>query len=280
MNWVRNRKSFNHRAHRERSQRFLCELRETFVSSVVKKIFFVFLLSYFSVYAGPNLGGDEFLKNGDYDKAIESYESTVKHGYIGFELFFNLGTAYSKKGDSPNAILNFEKAIRVKPMDKRATQQLVQLNLQIRDKPAIYENSGLLGILKKIQFGLSIDGWAFLSIFLMLLVPLSVFISYKFQRIKRKQLIFLSSIVWFLLSGFSVVMARNGYHHKYLHAEAVVFPESIKVFDKSDINSSILFNLHQGTKVEILDSTKNMYYVQSAEKKGWIMNKEVKKIEL
>jgi tetratricopeptide (TPR) repeat protein len=247
-----------------------------------KKITFL-IVSFFSIIPMNANGLDKAnscLKSGKYDEAISSYESIVKEGFIGFELFFNLGTAYSKKGDVPNAILNFEKALRIKPMNKIARQQLVQLNLQLRDKPAIYEDTGLLGILKKIQFGLSIDGWAFLSIFLMLLVPTSIYISYKFKKLKRKQLIFLSSIFWFLLSGISVLMARNCYHYKYLHEEAIVFPESIKVFDQPDNNSLLLFNLHQGTKVEILDSAKNMYEVQYSEKKGWITEQDVKKIQL
>lgn len=223
---------------------------------------------------------DESLKNGDYDNAIREYENKVNEGYIGHELFFNLATAYQKKGVIDKALLNFEKALRLKPLDKPTRDQIIELNLRLQDKPPIYEDTGLLAFFKKIQFSLSIDSWAFLSIVFMIILALSIFISYKFRKMKGRQLIFLSSILWFVLSGFSVVMARNNYHFKYLHSEGIVNKESIKVFDRAEANSVILFNLHSGTKVDINDSTASMYHIQFAEKEGWIINKDVQKIEL
>jgi tetratricopeptide (TPR) repeat protein len=129
--------------------------------------FFVFALMFLftSTYASKDLAGDTFLKNGDYKKAIEAYESVVQEGYIGHELFFNLGTAYSKIGNVSQSILNFEKALRLSPLDKATKEQLMQLNIKLQDKPSIYEDTGLLAFIKKVQFALSIDAWAFLSVF-------------------------------------------------------------------------------------------------------------------
>ncbi len=248
----------------------------------LKKISCLFLLLFSTVVANAATleEGNAYLQKGDLDKAIDQYEEVVKEGYIGFELFFNLGTAYTLKGETSKAIFNFEKALRIKPMHRITQQQLIQLNLKLPDKPSIYEDTGLLAFIKKVQFSLSIDAWAFLSIFFMLLVPLVIFVSYKKPHLKLRKLVFMTSILWFFMSGFSVLMARNCYHYKYLHAEAVIFDESIKVFDQPDPNSTILFNLHQGTKVEITDSTANMYYIQYSEKKGWVVNQDVQKIEL
>jgi tetratricopeptide (TPR) repeat protein len=240
------------------------------------------LIGFLSIYAdmiyAPN--GDEFLRQGNYDKAIESYEAEIKQGFIGHQLFFNLGTAYAKKGIVDKALLNFEKAHRLKPLDKVTKSEIINLNLKLQDKPPVYEDTGLLAFFKKVQFSLSIDAWAFLSILFMIMLALVIFISYRFQKMKGRQLVFLSSILWFILSGFSVVMARNNYHFKYLHSEGIVNKESIKVFDRAEVNSVILFNLHSGTKVEIDDSSSNMYHIQFAEKEGWIINKDVQKIEL
>ena len=190
------------------------------------------------------------------------------------------GNYFLKNGDYDKAILNFEKALRLKPLDKITKTEIINLNLKLQDRPPIYEDTGLLAFFKMVQFSLSIDAWAFLSIVFMLMLTLAIFISYKFQKMKGRQIIFLSSILWFILSGFGVVMARNNYHFKYLQTEGIVNSESIKVFDRAEPNSVILFNLHLGTKVEIDDSSSNMYHIQFAEKKGWIMNKDVQKIEL
>jgi tetratricopeptide (TPR) repeat protein len=247
--------------------------------------FLVLLISIFTfmstnVHSSSLDEGNTFLKNGDYDKAVESYEAIVKEGYVGHELFFNLATAYSKKGNVPYAILNFEKALRMKPMDEATEQQLIQLNLKLQDNPVIYDDTGLLAFINRVQFSLSVDAWAFLSIFLMLLVAVVIFISYKFKTLKSRKWIFMSSILWFVLSGFSVLMARNNYHHKYLHTEAVVMNESAVVYDQSNTSSKINFSVHQGTKLEISDSTATMFQVEYSGDDGWILREAVKKIEL
>lgn len=244
--------------------------------------FFVFALMFLftSTYASKDLAGDTFLKNGDYKKAIEAYESVVQEGYIGHELFFNLGTAYSKIGNVSQSILNFEKALRLSPLDKATKEQLMQLNIKLQDKPSIYQDTGLLAFIKKVQFALSIDAWAFLSVFWMVMFAAVIFLAYKFQQWKVRKWLFLSSIVWFILSGFTLLMARNNYHARYLHTEGIVNKESIKVFNQSNLNSSILFNLHLGTKVEIDDSTSSLYHIEFAEKSGWISMQDVQKIEL
>lgn len=287
MSWGGNKK-INHRGRRgvsQRAQRLCASLyspdnyRDS-VISVVKKIMILLVFSICLLNAASLDEGNSYLKKGEYDEAIQSYESILEEGYVGHELFFNLGTAYSKKGNIPLAILNFEKALRMKPLDAATKQQLVQLNLKLQDKPVIYDDSGLLAFFNKVQFSMGIDAWALLSIFLMMLVPTVIFISYKFKTLKSRKIIFMSSILWFLLSGFSVVMARNNYHYKYLHTEGIVMPESAVIYDKSNTSSKIKFSVHQGTKLEISDSTDQMFEVEYSSDNGWILREAVKKIEL
>jgi len=90
----------------------------------------------------------------------------------------------------------------------------------------------------------------------------------------------MSSILWFLLSCFSVLMARNNYHYKYLRVEGVVTDESLVVYDASNVSSKIKFNIHQGTKVSIVDSTQAMYRINYSGDQGWIIRKGIVKIEL
>src|SRR5687767_9545522 len=236
MSWGGNKKN-NHRGHRglSRRTRRLCATLYSFsVTSVVKKILGVLLLSIGILHASGLDECNDLLKSGNDTMAISCYDYFVREGYISHELFFNLGTAYQKQGNIPLAILNFEKALRMKPLDPATKQQLVQLNLKLQDKPVIYDDSGLLAFFNKVQFSMGVDAWAFLSIFMMLLVPVVIFISYKFKTLKSRKLIFMSSILWFLLSGFSVVMARNNYHYRYLHTEGIVMTESAVIYDKSN----------------------------------------------
>ena len=48
--------------------------------------------------------GNKYYKEGKYDKAIESYEKLVNSGYADGVLFYNLGNAYEKMGETGKAI--------------------------------------------------------------------------------------------------------------------------------------------------------------------------------
>lgn len=223
---------------------------------------------------------NSFLKSGDLDKAIVAYEAMLNQDYVGFELFYNLGTAYEKKGDRFKALLNFERASLLKPADVNTRSRINEINAELIDHPPIFENTGLLSVLNRIQYSLPIDGWAALSIFFMFCIPLSIFIVYKFEHLPRKKLIFSLNILWFTLSAISLIIARNVYHHKYLELHGLVNKESIAVKSNPDPNAAILFNLHECTKVEVSDSSGLMYFIRFAEKSGWINKSDIHTIAL
>ncbi|MDR1952165.1 MAG: tetratricopeptide repeat protein [Elusimicrobiota bacterium] len=57
--------------------------------------------------------------NGDYLKTIEIYETIVNVEKIhNPHIYYNLANAYFRNGDSPRALLNFERAYRLDPRDK------------------------------------------------------------------------------------------------------------------------------------------------------------------
>lgn len=223
---------------------------------------------------------NRYLKSGEYEKAIEVYESRVEEGYVSFELFYNLGVAYNKQNNQLKALLNFEKAALVNPLNSDTRSQINDINISLVDKPPIYDSAGLMSVLSQVQFMLSIDTWAILSIFFMILIPVSVFMVYKFKRFKGRSAILGLCIVWFLLSGLCVLMARNGYHYKYLHLQGLVNKESISVKSTPESNSAILFNLHQATKVEVTDSVESMFHIKFIEQEGWVAKSDILRITL
>ena len=54
---------------------------------------------------------------GDYHVAINLYEEVINSGLESAELYYNLGNSYYKVNLIPAAILNYEKAKKLKPND-------------------------------------------------------------------------------------------------------------------------------------------------------------------
>lgn len=245
-----------------------------------KLIIFLLFITSLSLWANDMSVGNSFLQKGKFEDAIREYERLVNEDYVGFELFYNLGSAYEMKGDKFNALLNFEKALLVKPASKIAIQRVNNINAGLPDHPPVFDQSGILLFFNRIQYGLSIDTWAILSIVFMLFLPVTIFSVYKFPSLKFKKLLFSLNLVWFILSGLCVLMARNGYHHRYMNIRGLVNKETITVKSLPEENAAIVFNLHHGTSVEVEDSSNHMYFIRFANQEGWIAKSDINRIHL
>lgn len=66
-------------------------------------------------YVGTRDRGRSLYLAGDYVKAIESYQATIRLKPKSAETHFNLGVAYGKVGDNEKAIESFKKTIQLSP---------------------------------------------------------------------------------------------------------------------------------------------------------------------
>lgn len=78
----------------------------------------------------------KYLALGDYDRAIEEYKKLIKEGIENPEIFNSLGDAYLRKGDIPNALNNYWKAL-----EKFEADGLPENAYALAKKISRYENS-------------------------------------------------------------------------------------------------------------------------------------------
>lgn len=71
--------------------------------------------------------GNEAFWSGDFEQAIESYESLVELGVWDVDVFYNMGTAYARQGELGRAILNFERALLIDPSHEDARENLASV---------------------------------------------------------------------------------------------------------------------------------------------------------
>ena len=73
--------------------------------------------------------GNNYSKNKEYNKAIESYEKAIKINPEYSSAFNNLGNVYSDNKEYNKAIESYEKAIKINPEDSNAYINLFELEL-------------------------------------------------------------------------------------------------------------------------------------------------------
>lgn len=239
----------------------------------MKKLLYIFLL-FTQVFHAQNgfVKGNEFYKKGNYTEAVSAYESVAKKSKKqSAELFFNLGNAYYKLNQVAPAVFNYEKALLLKPNDAE-----IQNNLKYAQKLAIDDikekpKVGFRKMLRDLTGTYWYDTWAWIAVagsglFLVL------FIGYYFaSNTLVKRLFFIGmflALILIVISILSAVFEKNAYQSD---RPAVVFAESVSVKAEPKSNAKESLQLHEGTKVYVLEEKENWRKVALPdERKGWI----------
>ena len=185
--------------------------------------------------------------NGNYAEAILKYDSILSNNIESHELYYNIGNCYYKTGDWANAIWHYEKSLKHK-QDEKTIQNLALVNLQIIDRidplPQLFYKKWLKSIsqlfnTKSWQILALICVWVFLSVRIF-----ASFTTYKKDKLSHALLIV--AILFLFIANFS-------YTNTIAKKEGIIFSSTVIVNSAPTANSTDLFSLHTGTKVEIID---------------------------
>ncbi len=214
--------------------------------------------------------GNNYFKEGQFDKAIESYESVVNSGLESGALYYNLGNAYYKNNNLPKAILNYERARLLMPHDKDIKYNLEMCNTQITDKLSTVDEFFLITWFKNLRNKTKSDTWALFSMlsFCIAVASTGVFIFAKSRSLKQLFfalgiLFLLSTIITFNFSAKQKSLLTNRDH-------AIVFSPSVAIKSSPSESGTELFILHEGTKVKVIETVGNWNRIQISDgNEGW-----------
>lgn len=215
--------------------------------------------------------GNMLYQKGDYSGAAKEYEQILKEELVAPELYFNLGNAYYKLNNIPEAILYYEKAKKIAPADEDVDFNLRMANLKVVDKvsalPDIFYKKYYYSIVQTF----SSSFWARLSI---ISVWLGVFCAVFFilsQAPVFKRLFFYLGLLLFLSGISCFFFAGSSYQTETASDSGVLFPTSIYVKGSPDEKSTDLFILHEGVKVKIMDELNGWKRIRiSNGNEGWV----------
>jgi Tetratricopeptide repeat/Bacterial SH3 domain len=82
--------------------------------------------------------GNTAFEAGDYAEAVKAYEASIQEGVSGANVYFNLGNANLRAGEKGRAVLNYQRALALRPGHPEAIANLayVQRSLNLPAAPA------------------------------------------------------------------------------------------------------------------------------------------------
>lgn len=238
---------------------------------------YLLILSLF--LGGPLLGqGDtlfekatEAYNEGNYDDAIGFYEEILGQGEHSASLYFNLGNAHYKKNEIAPSIYYYEKALLLDPDDPEIRNNLVFARNMTLDAITPIPETDLERVYNRLLLALSIDGWAYLGIFFVLLFVGAYLVFLNSQAPNKKRVALFSSLVALMLAAGSTTLSYLRYRAYQEDQPAIIYIREIQVRPEPNERSTPAFLLHEGTKVQVIDSLNTWAKIELADgQTGWI----------
>lgn len=208
-----------------------------------------------------------YYEQAKYDEAIKQYNSILESGLESGNLYYNLGNCYFKKGELGQAILNYEKARRLIPLDKDLESNYEYAISQIQAQAISTKMSLPLRILNNIFEKLTIDGLTILLGALFILILASILTAFFFNPFKRNALILTVFLGLLLITGFAGLREKIA----LLNKESIITaPQADAKFEPMD-KATTYFTLYEGMKVKIISTQDTWHKVKRPDTKtGWI----------
>lgn len=220
---------------------------------------------------------ENFYSAGKYEQSLEIYDSIASQGFQSAGLFYNIGNAYYRLNKFTDAIYWYEKAKIIAPSDNEIETNLYMANLQIYDKINPKPEFYLTSFFRNLIQSQSSKFWGVLSIVSFIFLA-ALILFYLFSRTSLyKKISFYSAVLMFIISISTFIFAQKQYSYQNSDKYAIVYSPSVSVKSSPEFNAKELLNIHEGLKVEILESSNDWLEIRLPDgREGWLKKETVK----
>ncbi|MEM5566514.1 tetratricopeptide repeat protein [Psychroserpens sp. AS72] len=215
--------------------------------------------------------------DGNYTEALTKYTSILDQGHHSAELYYNIANAHYKLNHVAPSIYYYEKALLLKPNDKEILNNLAYAKNMTIDAIEIVPEVGFSRVIKKATNIMVFDNWAKLSVVLVVLFVLLFLMYYFSQSTSKKRLAFITSVSALILAFIALAFAFNSYDLDQKNQIAIVFAQESQIKNEPNLRSEEAFKLHEGTKVQVIDTVANWKKIKLSDgKTGWVITDDIK----
>ena len=215
----------------------------------------------------------------DYKRAETLYRAILEQGMHSAKLYYNLANTLFKQEKLGEAILYYNKALRLSPADEDVRHNLEYAENSTKDSIEQIPEFFLFAWIRAVRNLMSCDGWTIFSL-VILVIGLAAALFYLLaQRISTRKAGFYVMVLAALL--FLVATLFANYERKAIvnHNEAIVMSSAVSVKSSPDRAATELFVLHEGTKLSIGERMDGWVEVRIADgRKGWIESSRIAEI--
>ena len=216
---------------------------------------------------------NQLYRAGDFANAVQLYEKVLTNGYEHPALYYNLGNSYFKRQNIPSAILAYERAKRLAPGDEDIAYNLRLAELRVVDKIEPIPQLFIVQWWNAFLGLFSSSGWANVGIAALWLTALAGVLVVLLRSVLVQRLAVFGGLIFIAIAILSLVCMYQQYRHEGSDRFAIVFSPTLSVKSAPDAQSTDLFVIHEGVKVELLDNVGEWKKIRLVDGKvGWTLS--------
>ncbi|MDD3080163.1 MAG: tetratricopeptide repeat protein [Paludibacter sp.] len=252
---------------------------------MMKRSIFIFTVIFSFVAATLNAQTDvakqanALYSKGDYQAAAKAYEEILKTNGVAAELYYNLGNAYYKQNETAKAILNYERALRLKPGYDDAKVNLEMAQLKVIDNVVSPPSFFIKRWMELLVKDLTSNQWLVVSVITFVLSLTLVLIFVFAFSVSFRKISFYGAVVLFGLCIVTMLFSGIRKNQMIHHNDAIIMSGVVIVKSSPDKSGTDLFQLHEGTKVKVKSTLGTWSEILLGNGNvGWVEDSTIEKI--
>ena len=222
---------------------------------------------------------DSLYRLKDYQGAAAGYEAVISHRFASADLYYNLGNCYYRTGHLGLAILNYERALRLKPTFTDASQNLQLANSHISDRITLLPRLFVVEWYEGLVTHLSPSTWRLLVVILFAIACAAAVVIILSHRIPLRKTALALLIADGILLFLALLLLFASTARFNSRSQAIVIQPSIAVKSSPELQSVDKLILHEGTKVSISESLAGWHKITLADgTSGWCQQENIERI--
>ena len=250
-------------------------------------LFMVFLFTFFFFAVPCKVNAQEKISTaqeaakaydaGMFGKAEEYYRTQLKKGRYSGELLYDLGNTLFRMEKYPEALVSYERAIRLSPRDPDILENLnlVRRKLSLREKGKVDSPGDIFPVLRD---HLRPDEWLLAASmgFFLLCIALGLLAFFNTSSLLFRSFALTGCVI--LLAAFCAFFSQQ--KSSYSGRDAVVTAENAKVYSLPSSKSAVLpMKLRPGEELVIAEKRQDFYRVRSGNSEGWVKAGDVQSLQ-
>ncbi len=211
--------------------------------------------------------------NGQFQKAVDGYLELIEMGFDTGHLFYNLGNAYFRLGETGKAILCYEKAHLLIPRNDDLAFNLAYAKDQVVDAVDDFRTIPLTNFIGLDSLNLHEVFFIFSVVNILFFALIGIRL---FKKVEWSYYLSIFSAIVISISACALVLKWYG---SVADDRAVILSEEAVVRAGPDTKDTVLFKIHQGTVVHYERKEGDWVLLGlSKDKRGWVESRHIEQI--